>query len=345
MRRVRIDRAGGYERLRLETAPNPVPARGEIAIRAHAVGVNFADCIVRMGLYESAKKYVGWPITPGFEVAGEVCAVGEGATRFSVGDRVFAVTRFGGYASHVAVPERQAFALPEGWSMAEAAGFPSVFLTAHYALFELAHPRPGARILVHSAAGGVGCAALQLCRAAGLRAVGVVGRASKIDTAMAMGAEHVVDKSHGDLWRTLERIAPGGFDVVLDANGPETLRASYKHLRPTGKLVIYGFHTMFRRGAGRPSLAKLAIGWLKTPRFDPLALTGDNKSVMAFNLSYLFDEVAVLEQGMGALLERVAKEELTPLPVTTYRMEDVARAHRALESGDTVGKLVLLPDA
>lgn len=343
MRRVRIDRPGGWERLRLETVPSPAPKAGEVCVRSSAIGVNFADCIVRMGLYESAKKYVGWPITPGFEVSGEVTEVGEGVTRWKVGDRVLAVTRFGGYASHVVVPERQVFPLPAGWSLAEAAGFPAVFLTAYYALFELAHPRPGARVLVHSAAGGVGCALLQLCRVAGLRAVGVVGNASKVDTALSMGAERVVDKSAGPIWPAIERIAPEGFDVVLDANGPETLRASYKHLRSTGKLVIYGFHSMFSRGAGRPNLAKLALGWLRTPRFDPLSLTGDNKSVLAFNLSYLFEELAIFEEAMGRLLGWAAEKKLAPLPVTTYSLEDVARAHQALESGKTVGKLVLLP--
>ncbi len=97
------------------------------------------------------------------------------------------------------------------------------------------------------------------------------------------------------------------------------------------------------RGAGRPNLAKLALGWLRTPRFDPLSLTGDNKSVLAFNLSYLFEELSIFEEAMGRLLGWAAEKKLAPLPVTTYALEDVARAHQALESGKTVGKLVLLP--
>lgn len=343
MKRVRIRRAGGYERLEVEAAPDPTPGAGEVRIAVEAIGVNFADCIVRMGLYASAKEYVGWPITPGFEVAGRVDAVGPDVTRHRVGDRVIGLTRFGGYASSVVVPEHQAFGFPESWSMADAAGFSVVYLTADYALFELAHPRKGAKVLVHSAAGGVGGALLQLARANDLVAVGVVGRSSKVEVAKAEGAAHVIDKSTEDLWAAAERFAPRGYDVVLDANGVETLAASYAHLRPTGRLVIYGFHTMMRKGGpGTPSWPKLAIDWLRTPRFNPLDLTNDNKSVMAFNLSYLFEERAILEEALGRLMSLVTEGRITPPATRTFALDAVADAHRALESGTTTGKLVLM---
>ncbi|HEX8796724.1 MAG TPA: alcohol dehydrogenase catalytic domain-containing protein, partial [Polyangiaceae bacterium] len=107
MRQVVIHRPGGHDRLRIENAPDPTPGEGEVVVESAAIGVNYADCIVRMGLYESAKKYVGWPITPGFEVAGTVLAVGEGVRDVRPGAQVIAVTRFGGYASHVRVPRDQ----------------------------------------------------------------------------------------------------------------------------------------------------------------------------------------------------------------------------------------------
>lgn len=342
MKRVRIRKAGGYERLELEEAADPAPKSGEVRIAVEAIGVNFADCIVRMGLYASAKEYVGWPITPGFEVAGKIDAVGEGVTRHRVGDRVIGLTRFDGYATSVVVPEHQAFGFPENWSMAEAAGFSVVYLTADYALFELAHPRPGAKLLVHSAAGGVGGALLQLARANDLVAVGVVGRSSKVEAAKAQGAAHVIDKSTQDLWAEAERFAPKGYDVVLDANGVETLAESYRHLRPTGRLVIYGFHTMMRRGGpGTPNWPKLAVDWLRTPRFNPLDLTNDNKSVMAFNLSYLFEERQVLDDALGRLMGLVRAGKIAPPSTRTFPLEAVAEAHRAIESGTTTGKLVL----
>jgi NADPH:quinone reductase-like Zn-dependent oxidoreductase len=342
MRRVRIRKAGGYERLELEEVADPQPRKGEVRIAVEAIGVNFADCIVRMGLYASAKEYVGWPITPGFEVAGTIDAMGEGVTRHEVGDRVIGLTRFDGYATSVAIPEHQAFAFPDAWSMAEAAGFAVVYLTADYALVELAHPRKGAKILVHSAAGGVGGALLQLARANELFAVGVVGRANKIDVAREQGAAEVIDKSSEELWPAAERYAPKGYDVVLDANGVETLAQSYAHLRPTGRLVIYGFHTMMRRGGpGTPNWPKLAVDWLRTPRFNPLDLTNDNKSVMAFNLSYLFEEKEILEDAMTRLMSLVRAGKIRPPKARTFPLDAVADAHRAIESGTTTGKLVL----
>lgn len=343
MRRILIQRPGGYERLRLVEQPDPSPGPGEVVVRVRAVGVNFADVVVRMGLYKSAKTFVGWPITPGFEFSGEVLKLGQGVERWRVGDVVMGVTRFGGYASHVAVAADQLFPLPASFTLEQAAGFPVVFLTAYYALFFLAHPRPGDVLLVHSAAGGVGSALLQLGRIAGCRTIGIVGAAHKVEQARALGASVVIDKSREPLWAAIARAAPHGCDVVLDGNGAATLAGSYAHLASPGKLVTYGFHSMFPRKGGRPQWLKMARDLLKTPRFGPLQLCNDNKSVLACNLSYLFNRVDLLSEAMTRLLDWAQSGAVQPLPTTTYPLEEAARAHRDLESAQTVGKLVLLP--
>jgi NADPH:quinone reductase-like Zn-dependent oxidoreductase len=296
-----------------------------------------------MGLYASAKQYVGWPITPGFEFAGSVSAVGEGVTDLALGAPVLGVTRFGGYATHVKVPRHQVFPRPPALGVAEAAGFPTIFLTAHFALFELAHPRPGATLLIHSAAGGVGGALVQLGKRAGCRVVGVVGGSHKVEVARALGADVVIDKSREDLWARARAEAPRGYDVVLDANGVSTLRQSYRHLASPGKLVVYGFHSMLPQRRGRPSWPRLAWDWLRTPRFDPLRLTGDNASVLAFNLSYLFDRQDILTESMGQLLGWLSEGTLKAPPIRRIPFDQVAEAHRALEGAQTVGKLVLEP--
>ena len=341
--RVVVHQAGHYDQLSVERVSIPTPGPDDVVVRADACGVNYADCIVRMGLYESAKKYVGWPITPGFEVAGSIESLGSAVTGFSVGDRVVAVTRFGGYTSHLCLSASQVFALPESLSTQTAAALPTVFLTAWYALFELAHPRPGQHALVHSAAGGVGGALVQLLKRAGCRVTGVVGRTHKVATARDLGADDVIDGSRQKLWRAAERLAPDGFDLVFDANGVATLGDSYKHLSKPGKLVIYGFHTMLPHGGRRINWLKLALGYLRTPRFNPLAMTGDNRGVLAFNLSYLFEQQALLTEGMTLILSLFGSGELVAPPIATYPLEEVARAHQALESRQTVGKLVLLP--
>jgi NADPH:quinone reductase-like Zn-dependent oxidoreductase len=332
VRRVVIHRPGGYDRLRLEEAPDPEPGPGEVLVDVEAIGVNYADCVVRMGLYASARKYVGWPITPGFEVAGT-------AGR----RRVIAVTRFGGYATKLCVPAHQVLDLPARLDATTGAAFPTVFLTAYYALCELARPCAGEAILVHSAAGGVGGALVQLGKLHGARVVAVVGAPHKVDAARAAGAVEVIDKSREDLWAAAARHAPDGYAAVFDANGVATLRGSYRALAPTGRLVVYGFHSMLPRRGGRPNRLKLLWDWLRTPRFDPIRMTGDNRSVMAFNLSYLFDERDLLRDAMARLFGWLAEGKLKPPPVTTYPLVDVARAHQDLESGATVGKLVLVP--
>lgn len=342
-RTIVVHAAGGYDRLTLETRPIPSVAAGQVRIDVRAIGVNYADTIVRMGLYASAKEYVGWPITPGFEVAGVVGAIGAGVDDLAVGAEVFAVTRFGGYSSHVVVDRAQVFAKPSPTTFEQAAAIPAVYLTAWYALFELAHPRRGAKVLVHSAAGGVGGALLQLAKLGGCEVVGVVGASAKVASATALGATHVIDKSTAPLWREAKRLAPDGYDVILDANGVSTLGDSYRHLRRGGKLVVYGFHSMMPKSGGKPSWPKLALDYLRTPRFNPLDMTNQGRSVLAFNLSYLFDPVDLMHEGLGQITTWLESGAIVAPPVVTYPLADVARAHADIESGRTVGKLVLLP--
>ncbi len=343
MRKVIIHRTGSYDVLKIEEMEEPNPSTGEVLIEVAAIGVNYADCMIRMGLYESAKVYVGLPITPGFEVSGRIKALGEGVEDFALGEEVFAVTRFNAYATHLIVPSHQVFRRPKRFSMEEIAGFPTIFLTAYYAMFELAHPRAGQVSLVHSAAGGVGTALLQLGRIAGLKSLGIVGQSHKIEIAQHYGAAHVIDKSRQDLWKEAEAFSPEGFHVIFDANGVETLSKSYDHLAPTGKLVIYGFHTMLTKGRGRPNWLKLIWGYLKTKRFNPLEMTGQNRSVLAFNLSYLFENTDLLEEAMTHLLAWIDEGKIEAPPIQIYPFDEVARAHADLESGTTVGKLILVP--
>jgi synaptic vesicle membrane protein VAT-1 len=340
---ISVAKPGSYDRLRLIDAPEPKLQPGEVRVETRAVGVNFADVVIRLGLYASAKKYVGWPITPGFEVSGDVVELGAGVSDLSVGERVFGVTRFGGYASQVCVPRAQLFRVPRGWSHAEAATFPTVHLTAYYALRQVLRTRPGERVLIHSAAGGVGLAALQMARADGLSPIALIGASHKRDVALAYGAADVVDKSQQALWPEVERLAPGGLHYVLESNGAETLKASYAHLRPTGRLIVYGFSGMLSRGRGRPNWLKLAWDYLRTPRFHPLQLVDANKGIIAFNLSYLFEEQGLLDEAMTRMLSEVETGALKALPVTEFPLSEAPQAHEALQSGRTVGKLALVP--
>jgi len=344
IQRLIVAKPGGFERLELSREASKPLAAGEVRIRVRAAGVNYADAMVRRGLYRTARKYVGFPIAPGFEVAGDVTEVAPGVTNVAVGDRVIAVTLFGGYTSELNVRADLVYPLPESWSYAQGAAFPAVYMTAWFALRELAHPRKGSKILVHSAAGGVGSALARLGKIMGLEVTGVVGSSHKIDAARAAGCDHVIDKSQQDLWAEAKRFAPHGYDVVLDANGIETIGQSYKHLAPVGRLVVYGFTTMIpKTKSGRTNYLKLAFDFLRTPRFSPLDLTETNRSVLAFNLSDLFTRQDILGDAMGELFGWVAEGKIPPSEPRTFPFAQAADAHRAIESGTTTGKLVLLP--
>jgi NADPH:quinone reductase-like Zn-dependent oxidoreductase len=340
--RVVIRKPGGYDALELIEEATPTPGPGQVRIRVEACGVNYADGIIRMGLYASAKKLHGYPITPGFEVAGVIDAVGDGVSRVELGDEVIGLTLFNGYASHLVLGEDGVFAIPESLSFEQAATLPTVFLTAWWMVHRQTYPQASDTWLVHSAAGGVGSALLQLARLAGVRAIGVVGAPHKIEHARAMGAEAVIDKSSQDLWKRAEALAPDGFETIFDANGVATLKDSYRHLAPTGRLVIYGFASMLPKD-GRLNWLTLALDWLKTPRFNPLDMTQANKSVLAANLSFLQAHAPTMQDGMHWLLERFADGRLAALPVETFALKQAADAQRRIESGQSVGKLALLP--
>ena len=343
MKKIIIERPGGYRRLHIKEFPTPIPQDNEVLIEVSAAGVNFADVFIRMGLYKSAKEYVGWPITPGFEFSGRVLACGQAVSDLAEGMLVFGVTRFGGYSSHLCVPRSQVFVIPEDskFTSNQWAAFPTVFLTAYYGLFHSIVLRPAMRILVHSAAGGVGGALLQLGKIADCQMTGVVGTGHKVNTAFEYGADHVIDKNNVDLWHTVEKICPTGFDVVFDANGPATLKQSYKHLAPSGKLVSYGFHSMLSKRGGFSNYFKLAFEYFRVPRWSPLTLTNENKSIIGFNLSYLFHKIDLLKDSMQVLMRWVEEDKIKAPPLQSFPYDKVADAHRNLESGNTVGKLIL----
>lgn len=345
MQKIEIKSPGSFDRLKLVQAAPIRAAAGNVLVRTESVGVNFADCVVRMGLYPSAKEYVGWPITPGFEFAGvvEEVGAGENSDALAVGDAVFGVVRFGAYATHIEVPFEQLLRVPKGLSTLEAGVIPVAALTAWYALRVLGDAKAGQTVLVHSAGGGVGSMLVQIAKLLGCRVVGVVGASHKAAAVKELGADLVIDKSQEKLFSRAQEFSPEGYELVLDANGVETLRGSYRALCPTGRLIIYGAHTMLSRGSGRANWLKLAWDFLRTPRFDPLRLTNDNKNVMAFNLSYLFEKKELLRPALVQIAQWYSEEKLRPTKIQSFPLAQAAQAHQALQGGETVGKLTLIP--
>ena len=339
--RIRIYKPGGWDHLVLDNFECSGPKSDEIKIDVKAAGVNFADVCVRQGLYSSANEFVGMPITPGFEVAGVVSAIGKEVQGIKIGDRVLAVTFFGGYASELTVKATYVRRLPANMSFVDAAGIPAVFLTSYYAVHWLTRVHPKSVALVHSVAGGVGLSLTQVLKDLDCKVVGVIGSSHKAQVAADYGVDEIIDKSKADLWSSVKVISPSGFDLIFDPNGFSTVKQSYAHLAACGFLYVYGFQSMLSKNKGRQSLLVLARDYLRTPRFNPFDMVKRNRSVIGFNVSYLFDRLDIVEGGLTFIMDKFEDKAFRPLPVTTYAFKDVAKAHRDIESGKTTGKLIL----
>jgi alcohol dehydrogenase len=343
----RIRRAGALDRLAREEETLPAaPGPGEARLRVGAVGVNFADVFACLGLYSATPA---GPFVPGLECAGVVEALGppragEASPPVAVGERVMAVTRFGAYATRLDVDVRLLRHLPDAWSLAEGAARPVQALTAWYALVALGEVSPGDAVLVHSAAGGVGLQALELIATIGARAIATVGRAEKrdflvVERGLSPDAVVVRDRRRfgTQLDAALRAAGADGLDVVLDAVLGPFFRPAFERLRPEGRHVVFGAADFMARG-NRPSLPRLAAGWLTRPRVDPLAMISANRAVLAFNLIWLFHAIDRLPRAY-ADLERLAPR--APHVGARVPFDRAPEALRLIQAGGTIGKVVI----
>ncbi|MBU1698787.1 MAG: zinc-binding dehydrogenase [Candidatus Eisenbacteria bacterium] len=317
----------------------PAPAPGEVHLKVKAAGVNFADLIMRMGLYGTVPPR---PFSPGFEVAGEIVRTGGQVEGWKAGDRAIALMRHGGYAGDVIVPADQLFPWPEGMTAIEAAAIPVTFLTAWICLFRAASVRKGEKVLVLGAGGGVGTAAVQLAVKAGLEVIGTAGsEAKRRFVRERLGAKACFD-SRGD-WETGVRGVVGkrGLDVALDPVGGRSTRACRNLLSPLGRLVFYG---MSRAVPGsRPNKLRAALAWWQTPRFHPMDLIRPNLGLHGVHLLHLGGKEEILREAYMEMLPSFETAELAPVldksfPLTRAGAVD---AHRYLHARRNLGKVVL----
>mmetsp|Transcript_19711 Transcript_19711/g.36788 ORF Transcript_19711/g.36788 Transcript_19711/m.36788 type:complete len:456 (+) Transcript_19711:159-1526(+) len=334
-----------------------------VVVRIHAFSVNYADCCIRWGLYESANKFVGWPIVPGFDIAGVVERVSSSSSsssddNFRVGDRVYGATFFGAYSTRCLVPSRQLRKIPNGISFSDAASLPAVSLTSLYSLYlagrfpqQVCVPK-NRSILIHSAAGGVGSMLVQMSKLLGLSpVVGVVGRTAKVEHAESLGCDTVIDKSSlkkgQDLWIAAKDAlgTEEGYAAVADANGVSTLQGSFDALSPTGRLVVFGFHSNLPMGQDMlhpMEWLKMIFKMSKMPKFDPMDLVVSNKSILGFNLSFFVNEIEMLSQMYDQIGRWITEGKLEVPRVTEMSMEEIGAAHQLLQSGKSVGKIVMV---
>jgi NADPH:quinone reductase-like Zn-dependent oxidoreductase len=338
MRQIWITKPGPPEVLQVREAPDPEVAADQIRIRVRASGINFADLMARLGLYPDAPKI---PCVVGYEVSGLVDQVGTGVTGFKEGDRVFAMPRFGGYSDMVVVPAGQVLHMPAAMSFEEAAALPVVYLTAHHLLLYTGSLHPGMRVLVHSAAGGVGLAAIELLRA---HDCVIIGTASpgKHDFLRARGVQHCID-SNGDVVAAVRALlGPGEFvDIVLDPVGGRSWKESYALVGPAGRVACYGVSV--NAPGKRRNLWAVAKMAASIPLWNPISMMNGNKSVTGVNMGHLFDQLRILRPQLDALVRLFDQGTIRPFVDRTFTFEEAAQAHHYLHDRKARGKLLLVP--
>jgi synaptic vesicle membrane protein VAT-1 len=335
MRQAVIPRYGGPEVFEIRESADPQPGPREVRLRIKAAGVNFSDVLARLGLYPDAP---GLPLVPGYEVAGHVDAVGDEVTRLGIGDRVVALTRFGGYADTVVVPADLAFPAPDRLADTEVAALPVNYLTALVALYRMANVQAGETVLLHSAAGGVGTAALQFARLRRATVIGVASR-GKHDALRRLGADFTVDREHDVRAAVLDITGGRGVDVALDATGGRSFAEGYRLLAPLGRLVMYGASSV-APGERRRWLSVLRTMW-EMPRFKPMSLIHRNRAVFGLNLARLWSERRQIAGTMEFLLEEVGAGRIAPVLAESFPLAEAGEAHRFLQQRRNIGKVVL----
>jgi synaptic vesicle membrane protein VAT-1 len=339
MRALFIRKHGGPEVLEVRDVPEPSPAPGEVRIRVRAAGLNFAEVTARQGLYPDAPKP---PCVVGYEGAGIVDALGEGVTSPRMGARVTFMKRFGSHAEVVCTPAIQAVEIPDGMSFEEAAALPVNYITAYHILHRIARVRAGDRVLVHMAAGGVGTAAFQLCRAIGGVTTFGTCSLSKHDFARSHGCDHPIDYRTQDYVSEVRRLTDGrGVDFVLDPLGGNDTKRSYTCLTESGLLVCFGMANVAQ--PGKRNLLRAASVVLSSPRFAPMKLMGDNHGVAGLNVGALWHRLDMLRPEIDALLELYRAGKIAPHIDSVHSFERAAEGFLRIEEGKNMGKVVLVP--
>ncbi|MCE9599143.1 MAG: zinc-binding dehydrogenase [Spirochaetia bacterium] len=346
-RRVWMQRgAGSLDRLEIRTETLPPLIAGQARVRVRAIGLNFADVFACLGLYSATPQ---GDFIPGLEFAGEIEAIHEttgGGKKSGLkkGDRVMGLIRFGAYATHLNADVRYLYTIPKEWSFEEGAAFLAQGLTAQYAIAHLGHVQRGETVLVQSAAGGVGLLSLFILKSIGARVIAVVGNSEKaqyLSDTFKIPPTDIVIRNPRTFARAIRSSAPDGVDVVLDAVYGKYFKPQYNLLRAGGRYVLFGAADLMPSGTS-VNYAALGIKYFSRPRLDPLTMISDNKSLLAFNLIWLWDRIAFLRSMFDDMMKLPWKGQ-PPAVGRVFSFEETREAMRFFQSGKSTGKVVIKP--
>jgi NADPH:quinone reductase-like Zn-dependent oxidoreductase len=307
----------------------------EVMVKVHRAGINFADLMMRQGLYGSNPDF---PFTPGYEVSGEIIELGEGVDGLEVGQRVIVMTGFGGYSQQVVASTNRVIPIPDSISYDAAATLGVTYGTAYHMLAHLGNMSEGESVLIHHAAGGVGTAAVQICQAYGVTNIIGTASSSKKEFVESLGMRFV-DRDSEDFVRVCKDATDGkGVHHALDPVGGKHLMRSYKALRNGGKLYSFGASAAVS-GPKRNYFSAFNM-WRNTPKFNPLIMMKSNKAIFGVHMGKM-DDSAVFETHMMELAKMLQQGKIEPIIDSVWRFEQVADAQQHMHDRKNRGKVLL----
>ncbi len=320
---IGISKPGGPEVLLPETRPVPKPGSAEILIKVVAAGVNRPDVAQRSGSYPPPP---GASDLPGLEVAGEVVALGEGARKHKLGDKVMSLVAGGGYAQYCIAQDAQAMAVPASFSMLEAGATPETLMTVWHNVFERGALKPGETILIHGGSSGIGTMAIQLAKAFGSQVIVTVGSKEKADACLKLGADHAINYKTDDFVAVAKSMTSGsGPNVILDMVGGDYIDRNYDAAASDGRIVQIA---TLGGAKATVNIAKLMVKRLHHTGSTLRPRSNADKAAM----------VAAIEAKVMPLLR---EGRVKPLMDSTFPLEKAADAHRRMETSEHIGKIVL----
>ena len=324
--------------MRVEERPDPQPKSGQVTVRVKAAGLNFADILARQGLYPDGPPK---PCVMGYEVSGTIESVGPGIDPDLAGRPVIAMTRFGGQAELVAVSFAQTFDKPDSLTFEEAAAIPVNYLTAWALLVTMGGLKKDEAVLIHNAGGGVGLAALDIAKHIGARTFGTAS-AGKHEFLRARGLDHPIDYREQDWLPVLMSLTDNrGVELIIDPLGGPNWKKSYRALRPTGRMGVFGMSVASASGITGKVRALKAI--LAMPRFNPIGLMNRNKGVFGLNLGHMWGEGEKIAGWTREIMTGVAEGWIKPHVDRAFPFDQIQEAHTYIESRRNTGKVVLVP--
>lgn len=330
----KINKVGSINNLLLLKENFQDPTEDEVSIQVKAIGLNFADVFCLQGLYQAAPKI---NLIPGLEFSGIVIGKGKNVTGFNPGDKVIGITKFGAYATHINLNKKYLIKSSEDWTFEEGASFIVQALTAYYALKELGNIQNNQTVLIHSVAGGVGIYLNRISKKFNCTTIGTVGTPNKIEHIKNESIDHILVRDKNFLSNLKKILENKQLDLLMESLTGKYFKPTFEMLAPEGRAVVYGASN-FATQTSHPNYFQLAYRYLSRPKIDILKLIEQNRSVMGFNLIWLYDKVDKLK----LLLDEIIKLNLQkPYIGKVYNFDQMHSAIKYFQSGKTFGKVVV----